>query len=394
MFYFVILFFLLLLCVRYDINGKTQYRDQWYTAVIIILILIAGLRFRLGEDTINYMYMFYYDTPFFYDIDLDFLLNSDQPPLWIILTSIVKTIGCKFFVVQLIVATIVNTLLLKYFKKHSPYPFACVAIYFFWRYLYFNMVLMKTAVVLSIIIFANDYFLEKKYIKGLLLILIATGFHQSSILLIIIPFLTFLRFNMLGVSLLIGTYFFSAFLQSKLGDVFQLMEFSDGVSNKLDNYLDSDFMTQVHNMNFFIAKFFPLLIYPIISLLYLKQKCRESHIHRLEPFLMLGLIFQVMQFNIHISYRFVYVFLPYFMIYMVQFFIDYSKNSLEIKASLAYVRTFIVVLPFFVSVAFFHPLTYTSFSPYSSVIERSVDEAREKYYSGFVANYYLKMDDY
>lgn len=394
MFYFVVLFILILLCIRYDINGKTRYRDQCYVIVIIILILIAGLRYRLGEDTINYTYMFYYDTPYIYDIDIDLLLNSDQPPLWILLNSIIKTIGGKFFVVQLIVAIVVNTLILKYFKKHSLYPFACVAIFFFWRYLYFNMVLMKTAVVISIILFANDYFLDKKYLKGLLLVLIATGFHQSALLLILIPFLTFLRFNLLGVLLLIGTYFFSAFLQSKLGDVFQLLEFSDGVSNKLDNYLDSDFMTQVHNMNFFIVKFFPLLIYPIVSLIYLKHKCKESHIHRLEPFLMLGLIFQVMQFNIHIAYRFVYVFLPYFMIYMVHFLIDFSKNSLELKGSLAYVRTLVVFLPLFASIAFFHPLTYTSFCPYSSVIEKSIDEAREKYYSGFVVHYYLKKDDY
>ena len=64
MIYFVVLLLLLILTVRYDINGKTEYRDQWYNAVLVILILIAGLRFRLGVDTVNYIYMFYHDIHF------------------------------------------------------------------------------------------------------------------------------------------------------------------------------------------------------------------------------------------------------------------------------------------------------------------------------------------
>ena len=74
MIYFVVLLLLLILTVRYDINGKTEYRDQWYNAVLVILILIAGLRFRLGVDTVNYIYMFYHDFPSLFDIDIDFLL--------------------------------------------------------------------------------------------------------------------------------------------------------------------------------------------------------------------------------------------------------------------------------------------------------------------------------
>ena len=103
----------MVLTIRYDVNGKTEYRDQWYNAVIVILILIAGLRFRLGEDTINYIYAFYHDTPELPDIDIDTFLSSDQPPLWILLNSIIKTLGGRFFVVQLIQATILNTLVLK-----------------------------------------------------------------------------------------------------------------------------------------------------------------------------------------------------------------------------------------------------------------------------------------
>ena len=136
--------------------------------------------------------------------------------------------------------------------------------------------------------------------------LLATGFHQSSIILVIIPFLTFLRFNGLGIFLLVSAYFIGAFLQSKLGNIFQMLEFAGGVSNKLDSYLDTKFMTQEHNLNYFIFRILPVTIYPILSLLYIKVKCKESHILRLEPFLMVGLFFQMLRLNIDIFYRYVY----------------------------------------------------------------------------------------
>lgn len=394
MIYFVVLLLLLILTVRYDINGKTEYRDQWYNAVLIILILIAGLRFRLGEDTINYLYLYYYDTPVLSDIDIDTLLDNSEPPLWILLNSIVKSLGGRFFIVQLIQATILNTLMLKYFKKHSPYPFACIALYFLWRYQWYNMVVMKAAIALSIVLFANDFFSNKKYVKGILLILIATGFHQSSIVLIVTPFLLFLRFNRLGFIILVCAFFVGAFIQSQLGDVFTLFEAAEGISNKLDGYIDSDFMTQTHNMNFFLVHIFPLIIYPILSIVYLKRNCKDSQILSLEPFLMIALIFQMMQFNINIMYRYIYVFTPYYIIFIIHYFIEFSKNSMMLTKSLAFVRTFITILPLLASLVFIMPLTYVDFYPYSSVIERSIDEAREKYYASFVAHYNLNMNEY
>lgn len=394
MIYFIVLFLLLILTVRYDINGKEKYRDQWYNAILIILILIAGLRFRLGEDTINYLYMFYHDTPDLLDFDVDTFLSSDQPPLWILLNSIVKTFGGKFFVVQIIQATILNTLMLKYFKKHCPYPFACVTLFFLWRYQWYSMVVMKAAIALSVILFANDFFLEKKYVKGILLILLATGFHQTSVLLLITPFLLFLRFNMIGVAILFSAFFIGAFLQSKLGDVFALFEMAEGMSNKLDDYLDSDFMTQNHNLNYFIVNIFPIIIYPVLSLIYLKRNCKDAQILALEPFIMIALIFQMMQFNINIMYRYIYIYTPYYIIFIVHFFVEFSKRSVVLEKTVAFARTFIVVLPFLVSLAYLFPLTHVDFYPYSSVIERSVSKDREKFYSEFVAYYNLNLDEY
>ena len=373
---------LVILTIRYDINGRIEYRDQWYNAVLIILILIAGLRFRLGEDTINYIYMFYYDFPDLYNLDIDTFLSSGQPPLWILLNSIVKTLGGRFFVVQLIQAAIFNFLMLKYFKKHSPYPFACTTLYFLWRYQWFSMVVMKYAIALSIISFAIDFFIDKKYLKGLLLIIVATGFHQASIVLIIVPFLLFLRLNLFGLVFLMGAFLFGAFLQSQLGDVFALFDASSGMSDKMDDYLNNDdFSGQNFNINYFIVNYLPINLYPILSILYSKRNCRDSYILRFEPIFMIALMFHMMQFSIELMYRFIYALSPYYILFMVHFFMEFSKNSLMLKRSLAFVKTLIIFIPLLAYIAFiWKPFTHPGFNPYSSVIEKSFDDDREKYY--------------
>lgn len=395
MIYLIVLFFLVLLTIRYDINRKKKNQEEWYIIVYVIFVLIAGLRFRLGEDTINYIYFFYHGIPVLGELCVDDFLETSSPPLWLLLNSFIKTIGGKFFCVQIIQSVILNGLLFKYFKKHSPYPFACVTLYFFWRYQWYNMVVMKAGIALAIILFANDYFLEKKYKKGLLLILIATGFHQSSVLLAIVPFLTFLRFNILGVIILVCAFFVGVILQSKLGDVFDMMEFSEGISSKLENYQYSKYMRQDHNINYFIFNQGPLILYPVLSLLYVKKYCKESKILSLEPFLVIGLLFQVMVFNVWIFYRFVYIYLIYYIIFIVQFFIDYSKKHVKCSRSIAYVATATVFVPLIINILFFiRPFTHEGFNPYSSVIERSVDRDREQFYAGIVAYYFFSKKEY
>ncbi len=321
-------------------------------------------------------------------------MTSGIPPLWLLLNSIIKTIGWKFFVVQILEATIVNVLILKYFRKHSSYPFLCVAFYFFWRYQWYNMMIMKAAIALSIILYANDYFIEKKYTKGFLLILIATGFHQSSILLVVVPFLTFLRFNLYGVFLLVCAFLGGVFLQSTLGDVFKIMELSEGLSTKLDGYVEAGGMEQPHDLNFFIVNYIPIIIYPILSLLYIKYKCKNSKVIKLEPFVMIGLMFQMIQFSVDIFYRYIYIYSVYYIPFIVHFFVEFSRNSRRLKGALSYIRSFIIVIPLFASFAYSRPLTYVIFYPYSSIIDKSVNRDREKFFSERMSGYKFNLDEY
>ena len=140
-------------------------------------------------------------------------------------------------------------------------------------------------------------------------------------------------------------------------------------------------MTQNFNTNYFIVNIFPLLIYPILSIVYLKRNCKDSPALKLEPIIILTLMFQVMQFSIEVMYRYIYALSPYIIIFIIEYIMEFSRNSSALKKSVSYFRSFIIILPLLVSFLFVrNPFTHPGFNPYSSVIERSFDEDREKYY--------------
>ena len=142
MIYLSVLFVLLFLSLHYDINGKTKNRDFWYGVMLVVFVLIAGLRYRLGVDTANYMYRFYYRTPYLYNMTWDDLAFGTDP-LYTLLNSSVLTFGGKFYVVQLLNTAFVNALIFKYIKKHTNAVFISLFIYFIWQYAAINMEEMR-----------------------------------------------------------------------------------------------------------------------------------------------------------------------------------------------------------------------------------------------------------
>ena len=128
MLYLFVLILLLSLSIFYDICDGKKYAHFWYNIIFVIFVLMAGLRYRVGVDTIFATYTFFHDTPtlihFFDDITLF------QYPLWKLLNSFVFTIGGMWYWVQLIQTAFVNFLLFRYFKKHCKYIFTCLFFYY------------------------------------------------------------------------------------------------------------------------------------------------------------------------------------------------------------------------------------------------------------------------
>ena len=61
MIYFVVFLYLLFGVIIYDTYEKKRYFKFHYAVLYVLFTLIAGVRWRLGVDTVNYMHYFAYD---------------------------------------------------------------------------------------------------------------------------------------------------------------------------------------------------------------------------------------------------------------------------------------------------------------------------------------------
>lgn len=378
MVYFFTILLLLVLILCYDINGKKLYRNECYLFVLVIFIMIAGLRWRVMVDTPNYIYNFYHVYPSLEEFSfVDYPIGKD--PFYVLINSLVISLGGRFYWVQLIEASFVNILVFKYFKRHSNSIFTCLFFYYITCYFGYSMETMRASFTFAICLYANDYILEKKWIKGYLLLLLAIMFHAQAIVMLVVPVLFFLRFNKLGLVACIAAFFLGYFIQKGLGDYINLLELSDSISDKASRYAESDqYGSQAGNFNFFIVKIFPNIFYSFFCFFYLKKYyLYSSKVLKIEPFIMCGIFFLIVQMNLQIAYRYVDYFRLYFVILYAEVFIMIMHNSKNLSRSLASLRALLAFLPFFLLVGYSKYLSLYTFYPYSSVIERSINRERE-----------------
>lgn len=377
MIYLFLFILLLILSFRYDFNGKTKYCGFWYRVVLLIFVLVAGLRWRLGTDTPSYIYHFYHDIPLLEKLTED-ELGFGAKPLWNLLNSLVKTMGGRFYIVQFVESTFVNVLIFVYIKKHSRYIFCCLFFYYLTMYFSLNMEVMKAAMSIVICLFANDYVLEKKWLKAYLLYIFAVLFHPQAIVVMLMPLFLLIRLNWFGVMGLIALYFVGIIINATFGDYLLMFELDESIGDKAEYLASSEkYLGQEHSHIYMLKTVYIYIIYAVISLWYLKRNT-ISILLKFEPYLMFYIGFHIITINVFVAYRFSMYYTIYLVLFVSEVFVDTYNKRFMISKGLSFAKSLIIVMPFIFLVG--QQLVSKSFRyyPYSSVITRKVDQYREQ----------------
>ena len=306
MIYLIVLILLLLLSFRYDICGKEKGRDWCYLVVLLIFILVSGLRYRIGTDTTSYLYSFYHVRPPLEKFSFkDYPIGKD--PFFTLMNSLVISLGGRFYMVQLIHATFVNGLIFKYIRRHSPYIFTCVFFYAIMEFLYYNTQIMRGSMSIVICLYANDYFLERKWLKGYLLLVIALMFHAQTVVMFIMPFLFFLRFNLKGLIVLCVAFAIGQVAGMLLNDYAVLLRSDENttIGDKALMYANSDQYGDEMGLKWIIVTLCPRFAYLFLIFWYLKRNDSSNSLLRLEPMFMLFCFFMMINAGFVIAYRYV-----------------------------------------------------------------------------------------
>lgn len=185
MIYFVIGFYLLFLAFKYDVYGsKNESAKKFhYYLALIILILLAALRYRIGGDTCRYMDLYGADLSFEAD------LGGRFQPLWRLLTDTLYSISPDFTLFQFVHAIFLNVVIFSFFRKYSPWVFVCIFLYYLKPYLYINTEIIRQSFAIAIFLLSVQACIKRKWWLYYLYILVAFLFHSGAILLVIVPFL-------------------------------------------------------------------------------------------------------------------------------------------------------------------------------------------------------------
>lgn len=166
-------------------------RKDWFFTCVLILVLgfFCGLR-TWGNDTITYYHIFMLTPTWDSWIAAgDFDVSSGLG--FIALTSIFKTNGfsAQDYLMFFAFATIILYVL--FVRRYSQSMVFGVFLMFATGFYTFSMAAVKQCMALGICLWALAYAIDRKWIRFLLLIALATLFHPYAVVYLLVPFMLF-----------------------------------------------------------------------------------------------------------------------------------------------------------------------------------------------------------
>ena len=395
MIYLLIVLYLIFLIYIYDYKGLEKKRILYYKITVLILVLLAGLRYRIGSDTLAYEISFN-AIPTIGKLTWRYVSEvSDYEIGFTVLVSLVKTIFGHFWCFLIIQSFVINYFICRFFRKNTKNIFTAILIYFVVLYYFVNCEAARQGIALAILLNSWPCFINGKMKKMCTIIIIASLFHISAIIFLILPILKIcklwdkLRPNIVSgiiiVSIIIANYFIQQFVSQTLleymvdGDIGGRVNFYYNDAHELSGI---SILTQLIYVVFYI-------IIPFCCLK--KLKGRYCNYNNLASIVILCSFFNVAS-GIPMVYRLTYYFIPFYFI-MVSESLFTTTNSNVIESKRKHINILILS---FLSLFFFYKMQhyfyedgsssklkyYMRFYPYNSVIEKGIDINREEIYRG------------
>ncbi len=193
MIYFLFFFVFLILAYSFDFRKSSKNRDLYYKLECFALILLWGLRYRVGGDSLTYEEEFM-DYPTLFEIIRGGIHDLPFQPLWYFFNGIIKSIIPSFVFFQVVHAIIVNVVVFSSIKQYSKAPFTAALFYFVFISYNMNTEILREALSVCLFLIAFKSLNDNKLVKYYFLATIAFLFHQSAVFLFVLPlFKPFLR---------------------------------------------------------------------------------------------------------------------------------------------------------------------------------------------------------
>ncbi len=186
MIYLTLALYLFSLAIYYDFGHKRRGMMFHYLLSYILMVSLLTFRYRVGGDTLNYMFHFENTIPKIDELDLFTSLKFQPIPATIF--SLCKTFFNDFTYVQAIFAFFVNAVVFSFFKKHTRYFFTAIFLYGLTFFMRLNCEVVRESLAVAFFLLAYPYMLNQKYFRFFLFTLLAFLCHSSAIFTFFLPF--------------------------------------------------------------------------------------------------------------------------------------------------------------------------------------------------------------
>lgn len=186
------LLFFITTCFSF-ITEKFKNRSfQLSISVIIIIsaVIVTGTRYFLGGYDIYNYYYFFERTLFLNQIDFISILSKDglfgSDIGYLFLNSLIKTLGFNFFGFTLLVSIFFYSCLFIFFKHYKINILVGLIFFFYKAFLDLTFVYMRQSIAVAIILIALSSLINTKYTRYIFLVLLASTFHFSALVLLVL----------------------------------------------------------------------------------------------------------------------------------------------------------------------------------------------------------------
>lgn len=412
----------MLVCVyNFDLRRRNRYAQLAYWTFFVVLVVVSGLRYRIGTDSVVYEAN-YENVPTMMELDR-FKFNSTRfEPAFMVFQSITRTFSPDFMWLQFLHAIVVNAVFFWFISKNAKHKFLTLTFFYIVLYLNLNTQVMREALAVCLFLLSWPFFRDNKWIQYYLLTGLATFFHTSAFVLLVLPLFCLPGLRELFVigkrTIIICVIILAVgiFIQTRFSSILSLMAVTERMMDRVHEYSIDRQSGNLLNITGIIGLLIQYCIYPLIALYFANQwklrkfgkkniklgirknkeneeqhqQMREDRIERRrsdrwQMMVLLGVYFMIFSIPIFIFRRY----FNYFGIFCLTTVATWAYSELikgRKRIRLSRITWTIVILPFFLLNLYAYNASaskggtmkfYQVYYPYHTRLDRTMDPERE-----------------
>ena len=394
MIYLVTILLILFGIYFYDYRKYKEGRLICWCLLCFILICIAGLRYRLGQDTLTYIQDYASLHPVS-QLKVSDFEKTRFAPAFVIVTSVFKEFTQEFTFFQFFQSAVVNIIFFWFFYKFSRNIFFTALVYFFYLYFLLNFQQMREALAVCVFLLAWPFFRDGKWLRWYAASFLAFLFHMSAIMMFFLPLigLPFIKqlfvFGKRTWIVCAGVVAFSIVMQALLFKYLEMLAFSPSMLERIKNYEHNALGGSILNIYGVVGTLFQYVLYPVLALYFLQKRRRVSQkkFDKFNAFVLMSVYVALFSISVTIIARFNNYFFPFAILALSDWLFGYFKTNGK-KVTLRLVYWAIIFLPMFcfhISGTYFNDMnrsgtlkTYMVYYPYASVFDKDLHPKTER----------------